>query len=236
MTETIPQPRTEAAADQIEDTAPASAKPGLLVLAPLRLEANAVRRGLTQPTSHVLRTGMGATRAKKSAGKRTPHPFGAMVVMGTAAGLSDDLSPGDLVVAVRSDRRRDHGRAARRRPARGGAAPGRAERPGGAHDHGAKAGQGGRSGRGSPPTATWPPTWRRPRCSAAPAGARWPSSGRSPTPGSGRAWSAAGSRRCGRCARPRRSRRSGPPPAGSGPCCSPGRGRSARGGAGHRDR
>jgi 4-hydroxy-3-methylbut-2-enyl diphosphate reductase len=100
MTETIPQPRTEAAADQIEDTAPASAKPGLLVLAPLRLEANAVRRGLTQPTSHVLRTGMGATRAKKSAGKRTPHPFGAMVVMGTAAGLSDDLTPGDLVVAA----------------------------------------------------------------------------------------------------------------------------------------
>ena len=49
MTETIPQPRTEAAADQIEDTAPASAKPGLLVLAPLHLEANAVRRGLTQP-------------------------------------------------------------------------------------------------------------------------------------------------------------------------------------------
>jgi 4-hydroxy-3-methylbut-2-enyl diphosphate reductase len=100
MTETIPQPRTQAAADQTEDTAPASAKPGLLVLSPLRLEANAVRRGLTQPTSHVRRTGMGAARARKSAGKRTPHPFGAMVVMGTAAGLSDDLSPGDLVVAT----------------------------------------------------------------------------------------------------------------------------------------
>jgi 4-hydroxy-3-methylbut-2-en-1-yl diphosphate reductase len=99
MTEAIPQPRT-AAADQIEDTGPASAKPGLFVLAPLRIEANAVRRGLTRPGSHVLHTGMGATRARKSADKGTPHPFGAMVVMGTAAGLSDDLRPGDLVVAT----------------------------------------------------------------------------------------------------------------------------------------
>jgi len=100
MTEAIPQPRTEVAADQFEDSAPASAKPGLLVLAPLRLEANAVRRGLTRPGSQVLHTGMGATRARKSADKRPPHPFGALVVMGTAAGLSDDLSPGDLVVAT----------------------------------------------------------------------------------------------------------------------------------------
>jgi 4-hydroxy-3-methylbut-2-enyl diphosphate reductase len=99
MTEAIPQPRT-AVADQIEDSAPESAKPGLLVLAPLRLEANAVRRGLTRPGSRVLHTGMGGTRAKKSAARGTPHPFGAMVVMGTAAGLSDDLSPGDLVVAT----------------------------------------------------------------------------------------------------------------------------------------
>src|ERR1700722_17735354 len=99
MTETIPQPRTEAAADQTEEGAPESAKPGLLVLAPLRLEANAVRRGLTNPTSHVLHTGMGTTRARKAAGKSQPLSFGAMVVMGTAAGLSADLSPGDLVVA-----------------------------------------------------------------------------------------------------------------------------------------
>ena len=99
MTETIPQPRTEAAADQTEEGAPESAKPGLLVLAPLRLEASAVRRGLTNPTSHVLHTGMGTTRARKAAGKSQPLSFGAMVVMGTAAGLSADLSPGDLVVA-----------------------------------------------------------------------------------------------------------------------------------------
>jgi 4-hydroxy-3-methylbut-2-en-1-yl diphosphate reductase len=100
MTETIPPPRTEAAADQIEDSAvPESAKPGLLVLAPLRIEANAVRRGLTRSTSHVLHTGMGATRARKSVGKSQQDPFGAVVVMGTAAGLGDDLSAGDLVVA-----------------------------------------------------------------------------------------------------------------------------------------
>ena len=129
MTETIPQPRTEVAADQIEDTAPESAKPGLLVLAPLRIEANAVRRGLTRPTSQVLRTGMGATRARKSAVKSQPHSFGAMVVMGTAAGLSDDLSPGDLVVATEVSDGETTVAAARRRPARGGAAPRRAATP-----------------------------------------------------------------------------------------------------------
>ena len=74
MTETIPQPRT-AAAEQIEDSTPESAKPGLLVLAPLRLEANAVRRGLTQPASRVRHTGMGATRARKAAGKSKPRPL-----------------------------------------------------------------------------------------------------------------------------------------------------------------
>jgi 4-hydroxy-3-methylbut-2-en-1-yl diphosphate reductase len=106
MTETIPQPRTEAAADHteetvIEETVPESAKPGLLVLAPLRIEANAVRRGLTSPASEVRRTGMGTTRARKSAGKYQPHSFGGgIVVMGTAAGLAADLSPGDLVVAT----------------------------------------------------------------------------------------------------------------------------------------
>src|ERR1700749_1687939 len=99
MTETIPQPRTEAAADQTEEGAPESAKPGLLVLAPLRLGANAVRRGLTNPPRHVRHPGRGTTRARKAAVKSQPLSFGAMVVMGTAAGLSADLSPGDLVVA-----------------------------------------------------------------------------------------------------------------------------------------
>jgi 4-hydroxy-3-methylbut-2-en-1-yl diphosphate reductase len=97
MTETIPQPRV--AEEAAFNDSPA-VETGLLVLAPLRFEANAVRRGLTQPTSHVQRTGMGATRSRKSAAQSKPGPFSAMVVMGTAAGLAADLSPGDLVVAT----------------------------------------------------------------------------------------------------------------------------------------
>src|ERR1700677_5418416 len=97
MTETIPQPRVAEEAAFNESPA---VETGLLVRAPLRFEANAVRRGLTQPTSHVQRTGMGATRSRKSAGQSKPGPFSAMVVMGTAAGLAADLSPGDLVVAT----------------------------------------------------------------------------------------------------------------------------------------
>ena len=68
------------------------------------LEANAVRRGLTQPTSQVQRAGVGGTRLK-GPGKAAPGSqhgaFGTpVVVMGTAASLDDDLSPGDLVVAT----------------------------------------------------------------------------------------------------------------------------------------
>ncbi len=97
MTETIPQPRVAEEADLADSP---DTGPGLLVYAPLRFEANAVRRGLTRSSSHVQRTGMGATRSRKSAGQSQPGPFGAMVVMGTAAGLAADLSPGDLVVAT----------------------------------------------------------------------------------------------------------------------------------------
>src|ERR1700722_14789060 len=97
MTETIPQPRMAGEGDFADSP---DTGPGLLVYAPLRFEANAVRRGLTRPASHVQRTGMGATRSRKSAAQSQPGPFGAMVVMGTAAGLAADLSPGDLVVAT----------------------------------------------------------------------------------------------------------------------------------------
>jgi 4-hydroxy-3-methylbut-2-en-1-yl diphosphate reductase len=106
MTETIPQPSATEDADFAEPGSgapetPAAANGGLLVLAPLRLEANAVRRGLRAASSRVQRTGMGAARSRKSVtGESKPGPFGAMVVMGTAAGLADDLSPGDLVVAT----------------------------------------------------------------------------------------------------------------------------------------
>jgi 4-hydroxy-3-methylbut-2-enyl diphosphate reductase len=132
MTETIPRPQTDGEAQN-------AAGGGLLVLAPLRLEANAVRRGLREPTSRVRRTGMGAAKAARIAvqlagdNPRTPDkaavqlagddprtpdkaavqlagdeggagsnpgPFGQMIVMGTAAGVSPDLKPGDLVVAT----------------------------------------------------------------------------------------------------------------------------------------
>jgi 4-hydroxy-3-methylbut-2-enyl diphosphate reductase len=73
---------------------------GLLVLAPLRFEAGAVRRGLRAPGSRVTRTGMGVARAKRAAGGRNHDPFMSLVVMGTAAGLADDLKPGDLIVAT----------------------------------------------------------------------------------------------------------------------------------------
>ncbi len=96
MTETIPQPRTAGAADTAE---PAGATAGLVVLAPLRLEANAVRRGLRDPASRVQRTGMGATRAARAVRESKPGPFGTLIVMGTAAGVCPDLKPGDLVVA-----------------------------------------------------------------------------------------------------------------------------------------
>jgi 4-hydroxy-3-methylbut-2-en-1-yl diphosphate reductase len=91
MTDTIPKPSEVEATD--------ATRTGLLVLAPLRLEANAVRRGLREPTSRVRRTGMGAAKAARVAGESKPQPFGPMIVMGTAAGVDPDLKPGDLVVA-----------------------------------------------------------------------------------------------------------------------------------------
>jgi 4-hydroxy-3-methylbut-2-enyl diphosphate reductase len=97
MTETIP--RVEGVESPAAVAAAPQAGEGLLVLAPLRLEANAVRHGLTQPGSKVKHAGMGASRGRKAADKNLPLPFGALVVMGTAAGLSDELNPGDLVVA-----------------------------------------------------------------------------------------------------------------------------------------
>lgn len=100
MTETIPRPRAAVGDAIAADAGPAPASAGLLVLAPLRLEASAVRRGLTRPASRVTRSGMGASRARKSAVESQRASFGALAVMGTAAGLRDDLSPGDLVVAT----------------------------------------------------------------------------------------------------------------------------------------
>jgi 4-hydroxy-3-methylbut-2-en-1-yl diphosphate reductase len=89
VTETIPQPR---AGDP--DT-------GLLICSPLKIEARAVRRGLRDSAGSnttVLRTGYGTTRAAERAVEISHRTFGQMVVMGVGAGLTADLSPGDLVV------------------------------------------------------------------------------------------------------------------------------------------
>jgi 4-hydroxy-3-methylbut-2-enyl diphosphate reductase len=85
----------------------------LLVCAPLRVEARAVRRGLRDSArdagaagrdgageaASVVRTGYGTTRATSRAAKVQHIPFGMMAITGTGAGLVPDLRPGDLVVA-----------------------------------------------------------------------------------------------------------------------------------------
>ncbi len=125
MTETLPQPRTAEA----EPAQPDASGAGLLVFAPVRFEARAVRRGLREPSSRVRRTGIGAARAARAAlplaggdpgtpgeisrlagddprtrGKAGEEsntaPFRVMIVMGTAAGVDPGLKPGDLVVAT----------------------------------------------------------------------------------------------------------------------------------------
>jgi 4-hydroxy-3-methylbut-2-enyl diphosphate reductase len=72
---------------------------GLLVCAPLRLEARAMRRGLDGTAAAVVATGYGQRRAAARAATLAPLSFGALAVAGTGGGLADDLVPGDLVVA-----------------------------------------------------------------------------------------------------------------------------------------
>jgi len=99
MTETIPRP-PGARTGTGEEADP------LVICAPLRIEARAVRRGLdggglegsgTHPAS-VIRTGYGTTRAAQQAGQLSHGPFGQMMIMGVGGGLTTDLNPGDLVV------------------------------------------------------------------------------------------------------------------------------------------
>jgi 4-hydroxy-3-methylbut-2-enyl diphosphate reductase len=110
MTEPIDSPRQPPGDDR---------RAPLLVCAPLRAEARAVRRGLrdsarvTGPAggtgatgrdgagdaARVVRTGLGTTRAASRAADVSQIPFGMMAITGTGAGLHPDLEPGDLVVA-----------------------------------------------------------------------------------------------------------------------------------------
>jgi 4-hydroxy-3-methylbut-2-enyl diphosphate reductase len=70
---------------------------GLLVLAPLRIEALAARRGA--PSAEVIRTGMGAARSQAAAGQVVDRPGRAVAVLGFCGALTDDLEPGDVVLA-----------------------------------------------------------------------------------------------------------------------------------------
>ncbi len=83
---------------------------GLLVCAPLRLEARAVRRGLRdagrgpgpgagQDVAQVVATGYGPRRAGAREATLRQQSFAALAVAGTGGGLAADLRPGDLVVA-----------------------------------------------------------------------------------------------------------------------------------------
>jgi 4-hydroxy-3-methylbut-2-en-1-yl diphosphate reductase len=72
---------------------------GLLVCAPLRLEARAIRRTLG-PGAQVVQTGYGPRRAGRQASRLAGVPFRMLAVTGTGGGVAANLSPGDLVVAT----------------------------------------------------------------------------------------------------------------------------------------
>src|SRR2546423_3390585 len=70
----------------------------LVVCAPLLPEAWAVRPGIGEG-GEVRVSGYGAGRARRQGERLRQVTFGALVVAGTGGGLTDDLRPGDLVVA-----------------------------------------------------------------------------------------------------------------------------------------
>jgi len=83
------------------------AAPGrLLVAAPLRIEARALRRGA--PALHVLHTGAGPRRARRAADRLLLEPADCVVVAGLCGALDAELAPGDVVLAteVRGPERR----------------------------------------------------------------------------------------------------------------------------------
>ncbi len=78
---------------------------GLLLCAPLRVEAEALRRGLRNLSDlgqavQVLRTGYGPARSAAVAAGIAGSEHVALAVGGVAGGLTDDLRVGDVVVAA----------------------------------------------------------------------------------------------------------------------------------------
>ncbi|MBW2446143.1 MAG: hypothetical protein JRG83_09485 [Deltaproteobacteria bacterium] len=73
-----------------------STEPDLVVAAALRLEARALRRGAR--SARIVRTGMGAARARKAAAELRDRPGRALAVAGVSGALDASLEPGDIVV------------------------------------------------------------------------------------------------------------------------------------------
>ena len=69
----------------------------LLVIAPLRIECAAVRRGL--PEALVLRSGMGAARARSTALVAARIPADAVAVAGFCGAVGGGMCAGDVVIA-----------------------------------------------------------------------------------------------------------------------------------------
>jgi 4-hydroxy-3-methylbut-2-en-1-yl diphosphate reductase len=69
----------------------------VLVTAPLRLEALAIRAGARR--LRVRQTGMGRERSRAAAALLQSDPAAALVVMGVCGGLDDECEPGDVVIA-----------------------------------------------------------------------------------------------------------------------------------------
>jgi 4-hydroxy-3-methylbut-2-enyl diphosphate reductase len=70
---------------------------GLLVRSPLRIECLAARRGA--PSAEVLRSGLGRERSRSAATVAASRPARAVAVLGFCGALSDELEPGDVVIA-----------------------------------------------------------------------------------------------------------------------------------------
>jgi 4-hydroxy-3-methylbut-2-enyl diphosphate reductase len=69
----------------------------MLVLAPLSIEARAVRAGA--PWAEVQRIGMGPHRASRAAALTHDRPTGPVMIAGFCGALDPDLEPGDIVLA-----------------------------------------------------------------------------------------------------------------------------------------
>jgi 4-hydroxy-3-methylbut-2-enyl diphosphate reductase len=77
---------------------PAPSEDRLVVLAPLGIEARAIRPSV--PGSHVVTAGMGPVRARETAFRTLDLPGRAVAVVGVCGALDPSLQPGDVVVAT----------------------------------------------------------------------------------------------------------------------------------------